>query len=237
VIWHQHWQEVLFLHFPIATDVLTPRLPRSLEVELFEGQAWLTYVFFRLKLRAAGVPFLAGLSELIESNLVELNVRTYVRHHGESGIYFLRMYTDNRPAILASRLLTPLCYERAAMIDRRRTSGAGRIECRPAALRGASLSADVEIAAPQTKPLPGSLDSWLVERYRLFVQPSTGPMLTATVEHPPWLISPVRLPDVHDSLSRALGLFLPRARLMAHYSPGVHARFNAFQRAGSEFRS
>ncbi len=231
MIWHQHWREVLFLHFPIDADQMSAHLPRRLEVDLFDGQAWLTYVFFRLKLRAAGLPFLAGLSSLIE-----LNVRTYVRHGGQSGIYFLRMYADNRLAILASHLITPLCYERAAMVDLR-ANGAGQIECRPTAVRNAALSADIEIAAPPSQPSANSLDPWLVERYRLFVEAASGEMLFADVEHPPWLVSPARCSIIRDSLAPSLGLSLPARPALAHYSSGVHARFNSFQRAGAEFRS
>jgi uncharacterized protein len=234
MIWHQHWQDVLFLHFPMSADQLqlSARLPRRLEVDLFEGQAWLTYVFFRLKLRPDGMPFLAGLS-----SLVELNVRTYVRHQGESGIYFLRMYANNRLAILASRLLTPLCYERAAMVDQRADRGNGHIECRPLALAGAGLSADVEVTAPPAQPPRDSLDAWLVERYRLFVEAARGEMLSADVEHPPWLVAPIRLSAVQDSLSPSLGLSLPEAPTLAHYSPGVTAQFNAFHRVKPQYRS
>ena len=232
MIWQQHWRDVLFLHFPISADQLSARIPRRLEVDLFEGQAWLTYVFFRLKLRPAGLPFLAGLSSLIE-----LNVRTYVRHQGASGIYFLRMYADNRLAILASRMLTPLCYERATMIDRREHCGSGHIECRPATVPSSVLSADVEITAPPTQPRSDSLDAWLVERYRLFVESRSGSLLAADVEHPPWLISRAHLAAVQDSLSPSLGLSLPEAPTLAHYSPGVTARFNAFRRIKPQYRS
>jgi uncharacterized protein YqjF (DUF2071 family) len=232
VIWQQHWRDVLFLHFPISADQLSARLPRRLEVDLFDGQAWLTYVFFRLKLRPAGLPFLSGLS-----SLVELNVRTYVRHDGKSGIYFLRMYADNRLAIIASRLLTPLCYEWAAMTNRRADRGNGHIECRPSALAGAALSADVEVTAPPAQPPRESLDTWLVERYRLFVEAARDEMLVAEVEHPPWLVAPIRLSAVQDSLGPSLGLSLLAAPTLAHFSPGVTAQFNSFRRVNPQYRS
>ena len=37
------------------------------------------------------------------------------------------------------------------------------------------------------------LDAWLIERYRAFVPRSNQPLLTATVEHPPWETSPADL--------------------------------------------
>jgi uncharacterized protein YqjF (DUF2071 family) len=228
VIWRQHWRDVLFLHFPVSTKELAARLPRELEVDTFDGQAWLSYVFFRLTLRPAWLPLVPGVSSLLE-----LNVRTYVRYRGEPGIYFLRMYADNRLAILASRWLTPLGYEHAMMVDRRSAAGAGHVACQPTAMPGAALAADVEIVAPLIQPGRESLDRWLVERYRLFVAPAAGPMLAADVEHPPWQIAPARLESVDNSLGRSVGLSAEDEPALAHYSPGVTAQFNAFCRVRS----
>jgi len=234
MIWQQHWRDVLFLHFPVSTKELAAHLPRQLEVDTFEGQAWLSYIFFRLTLRPAWLPVVPGVS-----SLVELNVRTYVRYGARSGIYFLRMYADNQIAILASRLLTPLRYQLAGMIDQRCTDGIRHIECRPALAHGATLAANVQIAVPSA-PAPAladSLDQWLVERYCLFVETTGGAILAANVEHTPWLVAPIRLSAVDDSLGPSLGLSLPAAPTLAHYSPGVAARFNAFHRAKQQVRS
>src|SRR4051794_17678906 len=97
------------LHFAAREDQLRSWLPPQVEVDTLEGRAWLSFVFFRLKLRPARLPFVPALSSLLE-----LNVRTYVRHRGQPGICFLKMYADNRLAIRAARWLTPLCYEPAA---------------------------------------------------------------------------------------------------------------------------
>jgi len=228
VIWHQHWRDVLFLHFPVSTKELAAHLPQELQADTFDGQAWLSYVFFRLTLRPAWLPLLPGLSSLLE-----LNVRTYVRHRGQSGIYFLRMYADNRLAILASRLLTPLSYELATMVDQRRVNGNGHIECRPAATPSAVLAADTQIMASPVQTACGTLDRWLVERYRLFVARAVGPVLIADVEHPPWMIAPVRLSSVKNGLAQSLGLSVAEEPALAQYSPGVKAQFNAFRRGGS----
>ena len=109
MIWRQRWMDVLFLHFAVDQRQLAQRLPEKLALDLFAGQAWLSYIFFRLQLRPAWLPLMPGFSSLLE-----LNVRTYVRYRGQSGIYFLRMYADNPLAIAASRWLTPLRYQRGA---------------------------------------------------------------------------------------------------------------------------
>src|SRR5947209_2983701 len=124
MIWHQRWLNVLFLHFPADQHHLAARLPRPLVPDLFEGQAWLSYIFFQLQLRPAWLPLMPGLSSLLE-----LNVRTYVRRGDVPGIYFLRMFADNRLAIAAARWLTPLHYERAVMVDRATGDHSRHLEC------------------------------------------------------------------------------------------------------------
>src|SRR5205807_954035 len=159
--WLQRWTDVLFLHFAVAADELESHLPPQFEIDTFDGQAWLSFVFFRLKLRPAGLPFIAGLSSLLE-----MNVRTYVRHRDQPGIYFLRMYADNRLAIQAARWLTPLCYEHATMVDCKLGDSRRHIECVPAHDSRAGLSLDFTIADHAAEASPGALDFWLLERYR-----------------------------------------------------------------------
>src|SRR5262245_44775861 len=221
--WRQHWTDVLFLHFPVPRSELEPLLPPSLTPDEFADQAWISFVFFRLIVRPAGLPAIPGFSSLLE-----LNVRTYVRHRDQPGIYFLRMYADNWLAIGASRLLTPLCYERAAMTDRTLPGGIRHIECRPRRPEAGALAGDCFNTGPLQEPARGSLDWWLLERYRLFVVQNDGRLLAANVEHPQWQAAPVDfVPDQID-LGRDLGLSL-RTPTAAHWSPGVAARFNAFR--------
>lgn len=217
--WLQHWTDVLFLHFAVTPQQLAPRVPQNLEIDTFEGQAWLSFVFFRLKLRPAGIPFIPGLSSLLE-----LNVRTYVRHRGQPGIVFLRMYADNWLAIRAARLLTPLCYEPAAMRADRSADGCRHIACFPAHRGAGQLEVDFEIADGASEPSPASLDAWLLERYRLFVPMHASHLWVAEVEHPPWKASHVRTRAIQQTLGADLGLSLGPVSLMRH-SPGVSATF------------
>jgi len=221
--WLQQWTDVLFLHFAIAADELEPHLPPQLEIDTFDSQAWLSFIFFRLKLRPVGVPFIPGLSSLLE-----MNVRTYVRHRGQPGIYFLRMYADNWLAIQAARLLTPLCYEHATMIDLRLPDAQRHVECWPAGDRSSGLSVDFTIAGDATEVCPGSLDFWLVERYRLFVGRHDGAILAGDVEHPSWQVSAVDLSVLNNHIGEATGLPLGEAPSAASFSTGVAARFNSF---------
>jgi uncharacterized protein YqjF (DUF2071 family) len=224
VIWMQHWTNVLFLHFAAPAEELRRHLPARIEIDTFDGQAWISCVLFRLNLRPAGLPFVPGLSSLLE-----LNVRTYVRHRGQSGICFLKMYADNWLAICASRLLTPLSYEFAALTDHRRANGARYVECKPVDSAGGALAADVMSSRDLVEARPGSLDFWLLERYRLFVVRRDGTILAADVEHPPWRAATVAAMALQHNFHEVLGLPTTELPVPAHESPGVAVRFKTFR--------
>jgi uncharacterized protein YqjF (DUF2071 family) len=220
----QHWTNVLFLHFAAPVEELSVRLPPQIEVDTFDGQGWVSCVLFRLNLRPAGLPFVPGFSSLLE-----LNVRTYVRHRDQPGIYFLKMYADNRLAIWASRLLTPLCYEFAAIIDRRLPDGMRQVECNLPDSRCSALAVDVMSSEDFNELRQGSLDFWLLERYRLFVARRDGAILAADVEHSPWRAATVEAKAVQHDLHEVSGLQIIERSVLAHESPGVAARFNALR--------
>jgi uncharacterized protein YqjF (DUF2071 family) len=219
----QQWTDVLFLHFPVAEEELRPHVPADVEVDTYHGQAWLGYVFFRLYLRPAWLPFVPGFS-----SLVEMNVRTYVRRRGQSGICFLRMYADNRLAIWASRWLTPLCYEPAKMVDERLRDGARRIECRPRDGSVGVLRAKLSVVGDARPVRDRSLAAWLLERYRLFVGQRSGGLAVAEVEHERWEAAEASVVEIEDRISAALGFAVEAEECVGHFSPGVEARFRAF---------
>jgi uncharacterized protein YqjF (DUF2071 family) len=215
VIWLQHWDDVVFLHFPLPERQLRPLVPSGVAIDTYGGSAWLSYIFFRLNLRPAWLPNIPGFS-----SLYELNVRTYVRHRDQPGIYFLRMYADN-----------PLKYEVALIRYERRSDGSRRIACQP---RSLPSSIELEFRIADLPPIPvaaNSLDHWLLERYRAFVPRPDQSLLTATVEHPPWQAAPVELIRYDDDLRSALGLQSDARPALMHHSLGLAARFNAFQTA------
>jgi uncharacterized protein len=225
VTWLQRWTDALFLHFPVAAEQLRPHVPSEVEIDTFAGQAWLSYVFFRLKLRPAWLPFVPGLS-----SLVELNVRTYVRRRGQAGICFLRMYADNRLAIWASRWLTPLCYEPAAMIEERLPdSSTRRISCRPLDGAAGVLAVTFSVTGAPQPVQEESLDAWLLERYRLFVRKRDGGLSVAEVKHKPWEAAAVEVCNIEDRMSGSLRLAVDAGARVGHFSPGVVARFGAFR--------
>jgi uncharacterized protein YqjF (DUF2071 family) len=225
MIWSQHWSDVMSLHFAVPPTQLMPHLPRHLELDLFDGRAWISFVLFQLRLRPAWLPFIPGFSSLIE-----LNIRTYVRHRGSTGIYFLSMHADNALAIHAARLLTPLHYQAAHFTDTTTSSGRRRIECQSASDARHRLAAEFRPAGPPVTAAPGSMDAWLLERYRLFVGVKDA-LIAADVEHPPWEFQPLQVHVAESTIAEPLGIALGPAADAGHHSSGVTARFGAFRPA------
>jgi len=223
MIWWQHWSDVLFLHFPAAVSELERRVPPRVEVDTFAGQAWISFVLFRLKLRPAWLPPVPGLS-----SLVELNLRTYVRHRDQPGICFLRMYADNRWAIRAANLLTPLRYQHARFNYESAAASWRQAECQATDDPGRRLALLFQPSGPIAAAEPGSLDAWLLERYRLFVSRQDGGVIAADVEHRPWQISGAAAIVTEDTITEEFLLSLAKTPALVHFSPGLAAKFQEF---------
>ena len=99
------WRNLLLAHWPVRAHVLRPLIPAPLEIETFDGWAWIGIVPFHLTIRYRFMPF--GLS------FPEVNVRTYVRCGNESGVWFLSLDADSRLAVAVARHQYALPYHRA----------------------------------------------------------------------------------------------------------------------------
>jgi uncharacterized protein YqjF (DUF2071 family) len=223
VTWVQHWLDVLFLHWAVPVSSVFPLLPPGLDVDTRDGDAWVSLVLFRLKVRPRWLPFLPGVS-----SLTEVNFRTYVRCAGRPGIYFLSMHADNRLAIWLARLLTPMPYAWARMDYPQsaddflfarypETGGTGR---RPLRFR--------PVGAGREPPV-NSLDGWLVERYRAFAVTRTRELVTAEVTHPPWTVRNVEMIGAPNHGEPWWPLAPSRPPDLMHFSQGVRSLFGRFR--------
>jgi uncharacterized protein YqjF (DUF2071 family) len=172
----QTWERLLFAHWPLAPDVLRPHVPAHLEIEQYEGSAWLGITPFRLVgLRLRGLPPAPGLS-----NFLELNCRTYVRHDGRPGIWFFSLDASSRLAVEAAQRMYGLPYRHAQITFENgvftlyRPGGETYFA---ASYRG--------LGAPST-PRPGSLEHFLAERYCLYA--GREGELRADIHHLPWQV-------------------------------------------------
>jgi len=93
------WDSALMIHYEVDGEALQEAVP--FELDYREGRAFVTLVAFTLRRMR---PWFGGrVSELLFKPISThefLNVRTYVRHDGETGIFFLAEWLSNKLSVL-----------------------------------------------------------------------------------------------------------------------------------------
>jgi uncharacterized protein len=210
----QTWHDLLFAHWPVPAAELLSRIPAGLELDLFDGQAWLGIVPFRMSnVTPRGIPALPGLSAF-----PELNVRTYVTRDGKPGIYFFSLDAANPLAVLAARTLFSLPYHAAEMAV---TAGESWIDYRS---RRKAHGARAEFAGryrPITapgEPQPGTLEHFLTERYCLYTTDTSQRPYRLEIHHRPWPLQVAELNVALNTMADVAGLRLPATQPLLHFS-------------------
>lgn len=214
----QRWSHLLFAHWPVDPVQLGRRLPAGVEPDIHENRAWLAIVAFRmLDTRPAIAPRRVTLSPI-----PELNVRTYVRVADVPGVWFLSLDASSPFFVSAGRVLYGLPYRLARMAT---VVDGERIHYLSSS-RDARFVSAYEPCGPVAHPQAGSLEHFLVERYRLFSQ-RRGRLLTAVVTHEPWPLQPaVARIDVNEMAPRGLPF---RGEPLLHFARSVDARISVPQ--------
>src|SRR4051812_16588986 len=181
----QTWADLLFCHWPVAADAVRPHVPASLELDLFDGDAWVSVTPFEVQgTRARGT-----LPPPVLSRFPELNVRTYVTRGGRPGIWFFSLDAASMLAVAAARGLYRLPYFRARMAIAR--DGASiDYRSRRSDPRGAParFEARYRPAGGARHAAAGSLEAWLVERYRLYTVDDAGRGFAGDIHPRPWAL-------------------------------------------------
>src|SRR5947207_4543402 len=105
------WHDLLFAHWPVKSEALRELVPEGLAIETFDGSAWVGVVPFHMtRICTRWTPPIMGMRAF-----AEVNLRTYVKHRGRSGVYFLSLDAPNWPAVLTARAVFHLPYHQARM--------------------------------------------------------------------------------------------------------------------------
>ncbi|MCE9520193.1 MAG: DUF2071 domain-containing protein [Verrucomicrobia bacterium] len=222
-VMHQRWENLLFLHWRLPVEVVQQSLPKGLQVDTFDGSAWVGVVpFFMRGIRPVFSPALPWVS-----NFLELNLRTYVRDaDGQPGVWFYSLDCNQPVAVWLARTFFSLPYQPARMTAQSPTPG--RI-IYTSQRRGDDHESrfDYELARETTVAEPGTLEFFLVERYRLFTQ-TRGGLRSGRVYHQPYLLAPVNVREWDTRLFPLNGFADPlRPPDHAIASPGVRVSIHA----------
>jgi len=213
------WKEVLMLHFAVQPELLQPYVP--FELDLRDGLAYVSLVGFDLKrMRPTRGGALGRLAFAPIATHPFLNVRTYVKHGGETGIYFLSEWLPNRLSVMLGRPVFGLPYRLGKLEyhhaegDRLQgcvSDGKGSVEW-----RGPLSPAAKDLRAAEL----GTLTEWLMERYTAFTH-WLGFKRRFRIWHPPWQQAAVEVEIDDQGLLGQLGDWAGKARYVgAHWAPG-----------------
>jgi uncharacterized protein len=211
----QSWHDLLFAHWKVDAAVLRPHIPVGLEIDTFDGQAWLGVVPFRMSgVRLRWTPALPWLSAF-----PELNVRTYVTTQGKPGVWFFSLDAANPVAVAAARWSFHLPYFRARMacrdVDGWIQYKSERTHSGPP---GAALEVRYRAAGESLEPRRGTLEHFLTERYCFYSAASGGRVYRGEIHHPPWLLQPAEAQFARNSMPEAAGLAIPGERPLLHFA-------------------
>ncbi len=213
----QTWHDLLFAHWPIPPATLAALIPPQLTPDLYDGQAWIGVVPFRMSgVRPRGV---AGMPWL--SAFPELNVRTYVTAADGSkpGVYFFSLEAANPVAVSVARRVFRLPYFRARMrltdhgdhIDY--TSTRTHTGAPPAVFAGRYAPTGGVYAST-----PGALDHWLTERYCLYTVTGGGRVYRGDIHHAQWPLQPAQAEFTVNTMAAAASIDLPDTPPLLHFA-------------------
>jgi uncharacterized protein len=204
----QTWDDLLFAHWRADATRLRGLVPVGLEIEEYDGSAWLGVVPFELNgLRPRGMyalPFV--------SSFRELNVRTCVVRDDKPGIWFVSLDASSQIAVQAARRLYKLPYFHA-QISLGRSGGTIVYECVRSERK--AFSGSYRGVGDPAAPEPGSLEHFLTERYCLYAE-DRGRLYRAEIHHRPWPLQPAEAEiDLNTMSPEELTL---RGDPLLHYS-------------------
>jgi uncharacterized protein len=209
------WHGLLFMHWPVQPAVLRPLIPPPLQIDTFDGAAWIGVVPFHITgFRPHYVPALPWVSAF-----PELNVRTYVTLEGKPGIWFFSLDAANPLAVRGARVAFHLPYYDARMVFAR-DDGRVRYTSRRTH-RGAppaEFAAQYRPTGPVVQAPDGSIDRWLTERYCLYAANRRGAVWRGEIHHARWPLQPAEAEIERNTMTDPLRLVLPARPPLLHFA-------------------
>ncbi len=207
-----HWHDLLFLHWPVAPEIVRPLIPAGLELDTFNGSAWIGVVAFRMTgVRPRYFPIAVAFPEI--------NVRTYVWTPGRSGVWFFSLEATSRLAVRAARLAFSLPYYDARITVRREVETVHYQSVRTdSSSPGTEFNASCKPTGPTYRSAPETLDRWLTDRYCLYAVDRAGRLGSAEIHHAPWPLQHAEVELRVNTMTKPLNIQLPNTPPLALFA-------------------
>ena len=205
--YYQEWHSLLFAHWKVAAEYLTPLIPAGLTLDLFNGEAWVSLVAFTIKhLRPRLLPSFPPLS-----NFHEVNMRTYVLRNGKPGIYLLSIEAQKLGSALMAKLVTRLPYVHSEI---NRTEGYYASDNNKL-----NFHLHAKYKPGHTILVKSPLDRWLTDRFCLFHELSNN-IYSHDIHHQDWPLKTVDIKAL-DVQYQFKGVVVNSRADLYHYADSV----------------
>jgi uncharacterized protein YqjF (DUF2071 family) len=214
---HQEWGKLLFMHWRMEEKDLRPLIPSELEIDTFDGSAWIGVIPFTMWDIRALPPFLPPMPGL--SSMHELNVRTYVHYDRVPGVWFFSLDCNSTAAVIGARSFYHLPYFDAD-IDLQQRGNTINYELMRTDDPRADFQASWDIGETIPFSHPDSLEFFLTERYCLYSEHEKQ-IYRARIFHQPWPLQKATVNSFQSTMIESLGLKAPKGEAVLNYTEEI----------------
>ena len=222
----QRWEDLLFLSWPVPAESMRALVPAGIEVDTFEGSAWVSAVPFwmeRAHFRGLPpIPFLASFAEV--------NIRTYVRAGEHRAVWFLSLDTQSHVNVFIARHAFHLPYYFAQVEMKRADDVSFRSE-REGGVAGFEVAYRGD--GEEFVPAEGTLEHFLTERYSMVCRSHDDHLFRGDIAHDPWRVRSATWTPARMDLVATLGLGLESKTPVAFYAAATQVVLWAPVRIGA----
>jgi uncharacterized protein YqjF (DUF2071 family) len=160
-----------------------------------------------------GVPALPWLSAF-----PEMNLRLYVTHGGQPGVWFVSLDAARWLAVQAARRVVHLPYFHAAMSVQQRGNAIAYRSERLGAVPRVAFRGEYGPIGDVQPAAPGSLAHFLTARYCLYTQRPDRSLARLSIDHAPWPLQPAEARFDENLVAESQGIRLPATAPLLHFS-------------------
>lgn len=211
------WCNILFAHWRVAPEALGPLVPAQLELDLWDGSAWVGITpFCMTDVRPRGLPPVPGFS-----TFPQVDLRTYVRHAGRPGVFYIELQAPSELAVWGARTFYHMAYSSCEVhgeIDGDRITVRSRRESEGEPVLWNSTHWP---ASGEFEPRPGTIEEFLIDRWTMFTVDTKQKLHRVEIHRLPWPITAAEVEIRSNTLARAHGLDLEAKPESLYCSRGV----------------
>ncbi|MCB0414286.1 MAG: DUF2071 domain-containing protein [Bdellovibrionales bacterium] len=211
-IMKQNWMEAFFLNAPIAASDLSSIIPSGLNLDLYDNQAWVSVIPFKMK----NVGF--NYWPLGFKEFPEVNIRTYVTANNKPGVLFISL---DSPHLFFNKFVRS--FVDIPYVDSDITyTNHGTQSLVHVNRKDFQLHLEIESLNDPIENKPGSFQHWISERY-CFYNMHKGKLTRWNIDHQPWSLFKANVIRF-DFNNESLPVDVINFKINPLYSPGVQTK-------------